>query len=133
MNSFAGVVLVSLSDSTSQPPTTNMQPDPYLAGINSLPILGDALSLVSALFGAISVVLLKVRMKDESRVDMQLFFGLLGLFNILLLWPIGLILHLTGAEIFELPHTKQALLAIITNARHVPLLLVEKALTVFIR
>ena len=80
-------------------------------------MLGDALALISALFGAICVILQKVRIKDESRVDMQLFFGLVGLFNILLLWPIGLILHLTGAEKFELPRNKQDLYALMANVR----------------
>ena len=81
-------------------------------------MLGDVLALCSALFGAICVILLKVRIKDESRVDMRLFFGLVGLFNLLLVWPIGLILHLTGAEKFELPRNKQDLYAIMTNVRH---------------
>ena len=78
-------------------------------------MLGDALALISALCGAIDVILLKVLVKEESWVDMLLLFGLSKLFSILLLWPIGLILHLTGAEIFELPHTKQGLYMIITN------------------
>ena len=81
-------------------------------------MLGDALALISALFGAICVILLKVRMKEESRVDMMLFYGFVGLFNLLLLWPIGLILHLTGAERFGLPRTEQDLYAIVTNVRH---------------
>jgi solute carrier family 35 protein F5 len=67
------------------------------------PILGDALALVSALFYALYVILLKVRMGSESRVDMQLFFGFVGLFNILTCWPIGVFLHIIGAETFELP------------------------------
>lgn len=126
MSSFLGVILVSL---TPEPPTTGIQSQ---ADVQSRPTLGNSLALISALFGAICAILLKVRMKDGSRVDMQLFFGLFGLFNILFLWPVGLILHLTGAENFELPHTKQAIYATITNVRHVPLL-VEKALTIFIR
>ena len=81
-------------------------------------MLGDALALISALFGAICVIFLKVSIKEESRVDMLLFFGLVGLFNFLLLWPIGLILHLTGAENFGLPRTNQDIYAIVTNVRH---------------
>jgi solute carrier family 35 protein F5 len=81
-------------------------------------MFGDALALISALFGAICVIYLKVQIKDESRVDMLLFYGFLGLFNLLLLWPIGLILHLTGAENFGLPRSSQDLYAIITNVRH---------------
>jgi solute carrier family 35 protein F5 len=81
-------------------------------------MLGDALALISAFVGAVCVIFMKVRLKDESRVNMQLFFGLVGLFNMLLLWPIGLILHLTGAEKFGLPRTKQDLYAIMTNVCH---------------
>jgi solute carrier family 35 protein F5 len=36
---------------------------------------GDALALLSAFCYAIYVILLKVRIGDEERVDMQLFFG----------------------------------------------------------
>lgn len=73
----------------------------------SKPLIGDALALVSALFYAFYVILLKVRIKNEERIDMQLFFGFVGLFNISLCWPIGLILHWTRIEPFELP-TKAA-------------------------
>ena len=68
--------------------------------------LGNILALLSALFYAMYVTLLKVYIKAEYRIDMQLFFGFVGLFNIVGCWPVGLILHLTGAENFELPHTK---------------------------
>ena len=61
------------------------------------------MALLSALFYALYVTLLKVRIRSESRIDMQLFFGFVGLFNILMTWPIGVILHLTGIETFELP------------------------------
>ena len=81
-------------------------------------MFGDALALISALFGAICVIFLKVHIKDESRVDMLLFYGFVGLFNLTLLWPIGVVLHLTGAENFGLPRTKQDLYAIITNVRN---------------
>jgi drug/metabolite transporter (DMT)-like permease len=73
----------------------------------SKPLFGDALALISAPFYAFYVTLLKVRIKNEERIDMQLFFGFVGLFNILLCWPIGLILHWTRIEPFELP-TKAA-------------------------
>ena len=113
INSFIGVLLVSLSDSS--PPTSKQS-------TRSLPtlrhaVLGDALALISALFGAIWVIFMKVRIQDDSRVDLPLFFGLVGFCNMLLLWPIGLVLHLMGAENFELPRTKQDLYAIITNVR----------------
>ncbi|KAF8807510.1 hypothetical protein BYT27DRAFT_7189580 [Phlegmacium glaucopus] len=115
VTSFIGVILVSSSDSPSKQPA-HLNPHVLVpAGTVSHVILGNALSLISALFYAMYVILLKVRIKAEYRIDMQLFFGFVGLFNILCCWPLGLILHLTGAEIFELPHTKQAVYAIIIN------------------
>lgn len=67
------------------------------------PILGDCLALLSALFYALYVTLLKVRIRNESRVDMQLFFGFVGAINLATLWPVGVILHVTGVEPFEWP------------------------------
>ncbi|KAF8167994.1 hypothetical protein B0H34DRAFT_792654 [Crassisporium funariophilum] len=116
VTSFIGVLLVSLSDSASKPPAGPVAlPNSHQANIASGALVGDALALISALFYALYVILLKVRIKSEHRIDMQLFFGFVGLFNILSCWPIGLVLHLTGVEVFELPHTKKALYAILVN------------------
>jgi len=106
---------VSSSDSPSKQPDC---PDPnalVLGGTISLITLGNILALLGALFYAMYVILLKVRIKAEYRIDMQLFFGFVGLFNILACWPVGLILHLAGVEIFELPQTKQAVYVILIN------------------
>ena len=81
----------------------------------SNPILGDFLALLSAAFYAFYVILLKVRIRQESRINMQLFFGLVGLFNLLFLWPLGLILHYTGAEPFELPSGGGAIRGLFAN------------------
>jgi len=78
-------------------------------------LLGDCLALLSALFYAIYVILLKVRIRSESRIDMQLFFGFVGLFNILACWPIGVVLHFTGVERFELPTTGRAVAGLLVN------------------
>ena len=80
------------------------------------PVLGDFLALVSAAFYALYVILLKIRIGSESRIDMKLFFGFVGLFNILLAWPVGLFLHVIGLEVFEWP-TKNQVLAILINVR----------------
>ena len=48
---------------------------------------------------------------------MQLFFGLVGLFNILFLWPLGVILHYTGAEPFEWPTDGNAIRGLLINVR----------------
>jgi solute carrier family 35 protein F5 len=105
--SFVGVIFVSLSDSSSKP----------IQGIDhaSRPLLGDCLALLSALCYALYVTLLKVRIRMESRINMLLFFGFVGLFNLLTCWPIGVVLHLTGVEVFELPQTGKAWGAIVLN------------------
>ena len=40
---------------------------------------------------------------------MLTFFGFVGLFNMLLLWPGIIILHFTGVEPFQLPPTRRVL------------------------
>lgn len=115
--SFMGVVLVSWSDSSSskQGGPASRPTSSQVTTHAPRPALGDGLALISALFYALYVILLKVRIKNESRVDMQLFFGFVGLFNILTCWPIGFVLHLTGAEKFELPSSSSALAAVLIN------------------
>ena len=78
-------------------------------------LLGDSLALLSALFYAVYVILLKVRIRSESRIDMQLFFGFVGLFNIIGCWPIGVLLHLTGVEKIELPSTSRVVVGLLVN------------------
>lgn len=124
-SSFIGVILVSLSDNSSSDPAVSVPPPdtpipipptvPERDYTPSSPLLGDALALLSALFYAIYVTLLKVRIGDESRIDMQLFFGFVGLFNIVVCWPVGLVLHLTGGEVFEWPEGGRMWGAILIN------------------
>lgn len=78
-------------------------------------VLGDGLALLSAAFYALYVILLKVKIKEENRIDMQLFFGFVGLFNVLLLWPIGIILHITGVETLASPPSRSAWIAVLIN------------------
>jgi len=78
-------------------------------------LLGDCLALLSALFYAVYVILLKVRIHSESRIDMQLFFGFVGLFNIVGCWPIGVLLHLTGVEKIELPTSSRVVVGLLVN------------------
>lgn len=116
--SFTGVVLVSLSDSkSSQQPSGPASRSSLHQVTHRLPhpILGDTLALISALFYALYVILLKVRIKSESRVDMQLFFGFVGLFSVVMCWPVGLVLHLTGGETFELPRGGKVLTGVLIN------------------
>ncbi|KAK7058864.1 hypothetical protein VNI00_001488 [Paramarasmius palmivorus] len=114
--SFAGVVLVSLSDTTQdKPPPSPVSMTRRMAERVLQPGLGDALALGSAIFYSIYTILLKVRIGSESRIDMKLFFGFVGLFNIITLWPIGLILHWAGVEKIELPSTSQQVAGLLVN------------------
>lgn len=79
-------------------------------------IIGDAFALFSAImYGAYSI-LMKWRIGDESRINMPLFFGLIGLINVALLWPGIIVLHLSGHETFELPPTSRILLIVVINS-----------------
>ncbi|KAK6435715.1 hypothetical protein LTR95_008101 [Oleoguttula sp. CCFEE 5521] len=78
--------------------------------------LGDGLALLSAVLYGLYAVFMKSRIRDESRVNMPLFFGLVGLFNVLLLWPGFFVLHCTGVEIFEMPPTGRVLGIIMANS-----------------
>jgi solute carrier family 35 protein F5 len=67
--------------------------------------IGDAMAFFSAIIYGVYVTVMKRRVGNEERVNMPLFFGLVGLFNVLFLWPGFFILHWTGIEPFELPPT----------------------------
>ncbi|KAF9928145.1 hypothetical protein FBU30_002601 [Linnemannia zychae] len=101
--SLLGVILVSEYDRGS----SNMEPTAPKA-----PLFGDALALMSALFYGCYTVLLKLKIQNENRINMSLFFGFVGLFNLMLLWPLFGVLHWTGIEPFGLPHdTRETLSA----------------------
>ncbi|KAJ3868761.1 hypothetical protein EV359DRAFT_31665 [Lentinula novae-zelandiae] len=110
--SFVGVLLVALSDSSQ---TSSESENLVSTSISIRHALGDSLAVFSAVFYAFYVILLKVRIRSESRIDMKMFFGFVGLFNIILCWPIGVILHVTGVERFELPSSEKAVGALLVN------------------
>ncbi|OCF38737.1 solute carrier family 35, member F5 [Kwoniella heveanensis CBS 569] len=109
--SFIGVLLVTKSDNSLSPSVIT----PDEPALPSHPIFGDFLALLSAAFYAVYVILLKVRVVDEERADMQLMLGFAGLFNTIALIPVFPILHYTGWETFELPPTKEAWIICLIN------------------
>jgi len=120
ITSIVGSILVASSDSHSEPtssisPLINNRAKNIPDNHSARPLLGDSLALLSALFYALYVILLKVRIREESRIDMQLFFGFVGLINILCCWPMGFFLHFIGTEPFVLPTNQQAVVAILVN------------------
>ncbi|XP_032423732.1 solute carrier family 35 member F5 isoform X1 [Xiphophorus hellerii] len=86
--SMGGVALVSLSSMDS--------PD-------EKGVVGSLWSLAGAMLYAVYIVLIKRRVDREDKLDIPMFFGFVGLFNLLLLWPGFLLLHFSGFEAFELP------------------------------
>lgn len=93
--SLAGVVLISSVDlSGASDDNRGNFPHKSTAQI----AIGDAMAFLSAIIYGLYVTVMKRRVGNEDRVDMPLFFGLVGLFNVLLLWPGFFILHFTGIE-----------------------------------
>ncbi|KAI7164647.1 hypothetical protein KC352_g26339, partial [Hortaea werneckii] len=78
--------------------------------------IGDALAFLSAIMYGLYAVFMKKRIDDESRVNMPLFFGLVGLLNVLLLWPGFIILHFAGIETFEMPPSAWVTTVILCNS-----------------
>ncbi|KAF9198138.1 hypothetical protein BGZ49_001138 [Haplosporangium sp. Z 27] len=105
--SVLGVIFVSESDRRNSTMEPTSPPSP---------LFGDFLALMSALFYGCYTVLLKVKIQNENRVNMSLFFGFVGMFNLMLLWPIFGVLHWTGVEPFELPHDSRIVWMILVNA-----------------
>lgn len=111
--SVLGVILVSKGDHDITPSSFEDPTPP--SHTPSQPLFGDFLALVSAVCYACYVILMKLRVGDESRMSMTLFFGFVGLFNVVGMWPIGVILNLTGWEKFELPRGGQLWAFVLIN------------------
>lgn len=116
LHSLVGVIVISNSDASLLTPPPSEPPFLPLDSLPPAPLLGDSLALLSALAYAFYVILLKVRIRTETRVSMTLFFGFVGAWNIVLIWPIGVVLHLTGIEVWEWPKGGRLLLGIAVNA-----------------
>lgn len=110
--SLAGIVLISTVDmSGNNDENRGSFPHKTQGEI----ALGDAMAFISAILYGCYSVLMKKRMGDEGHVNMPLFFGLVGLFNVILLWPGFIILHFTGVETFELPPTGRILAIVLVS------------------
>ncbi|KAB5575960.1 hypothetical protein GE09DRAFT_1094105 [Coniochaeta sp. 2T2.1] len=98
--SLAGVILISSID-LSGASDENRGSFPHKT--RGQVAIGDAMAFFSAIVYGMYVTVMKRSVGNEDRVDMPLFFGLVGLFNVLFLWPGFFILHFTGIEPFALP------------------------------
>lgn len=95
LSSLLGVVFISSVDLSGQS-DENRGSFPHKSA--SQIAIGDSMAFISAIIYGAYVTVMKRRVGDESKVNMRLFFGLVGTFNLLLLWPLFPILHWTGIE-----------------------------------
>ena len=111
--SIVGIVLISTVDISGK---TDQHRGNFPHKTQFQIAVGDSMAFVSAALFGVYAVLIKKRMGDESRVNMPLFFGLVGLMNVVLLWPGFIILHLTGIERFDVPPSGHVLTIVLTNS-----------------
>lgn len=111
MSRVSGVTIVSLKDSEQE----NAEENP-----GRLFLLGDFVALLGAGFYGCYTTLLKLRLQHESRVDMTLFFGFVGLYCLVFLWPFIFILSALGIEPFELPPSAAVTYCVIVSLLVLP-------------
>jgi solute carrier family 35 protein F5 len=86
-------------------------------------LFGDFIALLAAGFYGCYTTLLKLRIHHESRVDMALFFGYVGLYCLIFLWPFIIVLSVLGIEPFELPPSKTVTFFILVRTLSMPSLI----------
>lgn len=91
MFSICGITLVSITDSK------------FEEGIPA----GSLWALGGSLLYAAYLVVLKRKADHEDKLDLPMFFGFVGFFNTLFLWPGFFLLHYSKQEIFEWPTDHQ--------------------------
>jgi solute carrier family 35 protein F5 len=111
--SLAGVILISMVDVSGE---TDENRGSFPHKTPRELAVGDVMAFVSAVLYGFYAVFMKKRIGDESRVNMPLFFGLVGMWNTVLLWPGFFILHFTGVERFSLPPTTKILVIVLVNS-----------------
>ncbi|KAG5940272.1 hypothetical protein E4U60_000552 [Claviceps pazoutovae] len=113
MASLVGIVLISTVDLSGES-DENRGSFPHKTP--SQIAIGDAMAFFSAIMYGLYVTVMKRRVGNEDKVDMRLFFGLVGTFNLLLLWPLFFILDWTSIEPFEMPPTATVVTVIVVNS-----------------
>ena len=114
---IAGVVLVTITDAKRDKSSdesitlslygnstdTTAPPPPSRSAV----IIGDLLSLLSAVAYGVYATALDRMIPDHKVVSTPMFFGFVGLLNALLLWPLGILISLIGIERLELPNGEE--------------------------
>ena len=112
LTSLLGIFLISRVDISS---STDSKHGTFPNKSPGEVILGNFMAAFSAVLYGVYTTLMKRRVEDESRVDMRLFFGLVGVFASIILWPGFVVLHYTGIEPFALPPTKLVFLIVLVS------------------
>ena len=99
--SLSGFVLIAVEDSHDADPDDSNKP-----------VLGDVLSIASAVCYAVYATYLKIKVPEEKEADFRFsyFLGFVGLFNDVLLLALFFIFNATGFETFEWPPNDTLLL-----------------------
>ncbi|CAB4256356.1 uncharacterized protein KABA2_09S02772 [Maudiozyma barnettii] len=118
--SFIGIALVTQSDSIHGhlpiKPTGHMPPTEPTTDLTSWQtMMGNLLAVAGAMFYGIYSTLLKIKVQDESMINMKIFFGFVGLFTLLFMWPSLIILHYMGWETFVIPTQPKVVIIILIN------------------
>ncbi|KJX96459.1 integral membrane protein [Zymoseptoria brevis] len=113
--SLSGIILISLIDFSGRSSDDKHRGDFPHKSTREIAI-GDSLAFLSAIMYGLYAVFMKKRIADETRVDMPIFFGLVGVINVLILWPGLFVLHVTGVETFEMPPTAYVWTIIVCNS-----------------
>ncbi|KAJ5107054.1 hypothetical protein N7456_003729 [Penicillium angulare] len=120
MASLIGIILISRVD-LSKPesdatPTEDQGSGKFPHKTTAEIALGDAMAAFSSVMYGVYTIVMKKQVGDESRVNMPLFFGLVGFFNLIIMWPGFFILHWTGVELFSFPESRKVWTIILVNA-----------------
>lgn len=123
--SFVGILLVTHSDTQSSSNSfeslsgghifVRTVVDNAMNDSTFFILIGNLLALLGALFYGVYSTLLKLKVNDEDRINMKIFFGFVGLFTMLFLWPSLVLLHYLGWETFEWPQGKTVISIILVN------------------
>ncbi|KAJ5636159.1 uncharacterized protein N7484_009472 [Penicillium longicatenatum] len=118
--SLIGIILISRVDlskpDTPATPTADEGSGTFPHKTAAEIALGDAMAAFSSIMYGVYTIVMKKQVGDESRVNMPLFFGLVGFFNLILMWPGFFILHWTGVELFSFPETKRVWTIVLVNS-----------------
>jgi len=77
--------------------------------------LGDFLAILAAFMYGCYTVLMKLWIKDDSRVSMILYLGLVGLWNTICLWPLFFLFNYFDFEKFQLPGSTKLIGFLVMN------------------